>query len=38
MNSPSSASGFRTLTVVIAAVAGLVLFAGGIYLAVLGGS
>lgn len=38
MNNPSSASGFRTFTIVIAVVLGLFLLIGGIWLAVLGGS
>ncbi|OTG80028.1 glucose/quinate/shikimate family membrane-bound PQQ-dependent dehydrogenase [Acinetobacter sp. ANC 4648] len=38
MNSPSSTSGFRTFTVVIAVIFGLILLIGGIWLAVLGGS
>lgn len=38
MSQPSSNSGLRTLTVVIAAVIGLFLLVGGIWLTVLGGS
>lgn len=38
MTNPSSKSGLRTLTVIIAAIIGLILLAGGIWLAVLGGS
>ncbi|OTG63169.1 glucose/quinate/shikimate family membrane-bound PQQ-dependent dehydrogenase [Acinetobacter silvestris] len=38
MNSPSSASGFRTFTVIVAVIIGLILLVGGIWLAVLGGS
>ena len=38
MNNPSSGSVLKTITVIIAAVFGLVLLIGGIWLAVLGGS
>lgn len=38
MSTPSSGSGLKTFTAVIAVIFGLVLLIGGIYLAVLGGS
>lgn len=38
MSTPSSGSGLKTFTAVIAVIFGLVLLIGGVYLAVLGGS
>ncbi len=38
MRTPSSGSGLKTITVIVAVIFGLVLLIGGIWLAVLGGS